>query len=69
MASFGRKVFLSLGRTNVSGVGIRKTGNRATYATALTVNSSSTNKGEFVSGNADYAKRSKELLTLAKLKI
>ncbi|XP_014907175.1 small ribosomal subunit protein mS35 [Poecilia latipinna] len=44
MASFGSKVFLLLGRTNVSGVGYRKTGNRATYATALTVNSSSTNK-------------------------
>uniref|UniRef100_A0A087Y2G1 Mitochondrial ribosomal protein S35 n=1 Tax=Poecilia formosa TaxID=48698 RepID=A0A087Y2G1_POEFO len=44
MASFGSKVFLSLGRTNVSGVGFKKTGNRATYATALTVNSSSTNK-------------------------
>ncbi|KAM4734626.1 small ribosomal subunit protein mS35 [Anableps anableps] len=44
MASLGSKVFLSLGRTNVSGLGLKKTANRATYATALTVNSSSRNK-------------------------
>uniref|UniRef100_A0A3Q2NRK6 Mitochondrial ribosomal protein S35 n=1 Tax=Fundulus heteroclitus TaxID=8078 RepID=A0A3Q2NRK6_FUNHE len=45
MASLCGKTFLSLGRTNVSGLAFSKTTNRVTYATALSVNSPSGNKG------------------------
>ncbi|MEQ2302941.1 28S ribosomal protein S35, mitochondrial [Ameca splendens] len=45
MASLTRNVFLFLGRTNVSGLGIKEITNRVTYATALFANSTSGNKG------------------------
>ncbi|XP_072242342.1 small ribosomal subunit protein mS35 [Leuresthes tenuis] len=45
MASFTSKAFLSLGRTNIPGYGLNKSANRVTYATALSVKSSSGNKG------------------------
>ncbi|KAM4553630.1 small ribosomal subunit protein mS35 [Fundulus diaphanus] len=45
MASLCGKTFLSLGRTNVSGLVFSKTANKVTYATALSLNSPSGNKG------------------------
>ncbi|XP_041853594.1 28S ribosomal protein S35, mitochondrial [Melanotaenia boesemani] len=45
MASLTSKAFLSLGRTNISGFRLKETTSRVTYATTLSVNPSSGNKG------------------------
>ncbi|XP_015255715.1 PREDICTED: 28S ribosomal protein S35, mitochondrial [Cyprinodon variegatus] len=44
MALLGGRMFLSLGRSNISNLGLKQTTNRVTYATALSVNSSAGNK-------------------------
>lgn len=56
MASLGSKVFMSLGRTNISVLALNKATNRATYATVLSVNSPSGNKGEFVADHVVLVK-------------
>ncbi|KAK5867061.1 hypothetical protein PBY51_011580 [Eleginops maclovinus] len=45
MASHASKAFLSLGRINLSGVGLHKSLSRATYATGLPTHSGGGNKG------------------------
>ncbi|XP_044050340.1 28S ribosomal protein S35, mitochondrial [Siniperca chuatsi] len=45
MASHTSKAFLSLGRINVPGLGLQKSVSRVTYATALSINSPTGNKG------------------------
>ena len=47
MASHTSKAFLSLGRINVSGVGLQKSLSRATYATGVSTHTGGGNTGEF----------------------
>ncbi|TDH09389.1 hypothetical protein EPR50_G00086330 [Perca flavescens] len=57
MASHTSKAFLSLGRINVSGLGLQKSVSRVTYATDLSIRSSNVNKGLPDRGDRGFFRR------------